>query len=120
MAEAKPPSTTDLLLLIAVFQFVKSPDTTADFGEDYYLNEPTTTEERTLRESLPNALWLRSPKAAWNSVKFRDWLIATLLASVTDNKHDFTTITEPLIMSLDLLSKEFKRGMAGMTNEIDE
>ena len=82
MAEAKPPSTTDLLLLIAGLQLVKSPETNADFGEDYYLNEPTTTEERTLRESLPNALWLRSPKAAWDSVKFRDWLIGTTTSSV--------------------------------------
>ena len=120
MAEAKPPSTTDLLLLAAGLQLVKSPETNADFGEDYYLNEPTTTEERTLRESLPNPLWLRSPKAAWDSVKFRDWIIGTLAASVTGSKHDFTTISEPLIMSLDVLSKEFKRGMAGITNEIDE
>lgn len=120
MAEAKPPSTTDLLLLIAGLHLPKSPDTTADSGEDYYLNEPTTTEERTLRETLPNGLWLRSPKAAWESVKFRDWLIATLVAGAAGNKHDFTTISEPLIMSLDLLGKEFKRGMAGITKEIDE
>ena len=120
MAEAKSPSTTDLLLLIAGLQLLKSPDTTADFGEDYYLNEPTTSEERTLRESQPNPLWLRSPKAAWDSVKFRDWLIGTLAAGIAGNKHEFTAISEDLTMSMDVLSKEFKRGMAGMTREIDE
>lgn len=120
MAEAKPPSTTDLLLLIAGFQLLKNPDTTADSGEDYYLNEPTTTEERTLRETLPNLLWLSSPKAAWDSVHFRDWLIATLAAGIASHKQEFTAISEPMLISLDVLSKEFKPGMAGITNEIAE
>jgi uncharacterized protein DUF6603 len=120
MAEAKPPSTTDLLLLIAGLQLPKSPDTTADFGEDYYLNEPGNTEERTLRESLPNPLWLRNPKSAWDSVRFRDWLIATLAANIASHKQEFTAISEPMLISLDVLSKEFKRGMAGITNEISE
>jgi uncharacterized protein DUF6603 len=120
MAESKPPSTTDLLLLIAGLQLLKAPDTSADFGADYYLNEPTTTEERTLRESQSNQLWLRSPKTAWNSVKFRDWLIATLLANIASHKNEFSAISEPMIMSMDVLSKEFKPGMAGMTNEIRE
>lgn len=110
MAEAKPPSTTDLLLLIAGLNLIKNPDTTADSGEDYYLNEATTTKVRTLRESLPNPLWLRNPKAAWNDVRFRDWLIATLSANITDHKHEFTAISERLLMSLDVLSKEFKPG----------
>ncbi|HEU4768280.1 MAG TPA: hypothetical protein VFS77_12935, partial [Pyrinomonadaceae bacterium] len=120
MADAKPPSTTDLLLLIAGLKLPKSPDTTADSGEDFYLNEPTTNEQRTLRETQDNGLWLRNPKTAWNNVKFRDWLIATLVAGVADNKHDFTAISEPLIMSMDLLSKEFKPAMAGITKEIEE
>ncbi|HKS08098.1 MAG TPA: DUF6603 domain-containing protein, partial [Pyrinomonadaceae bacterium] len=120
MADPQPPSTTDLLLLIAGLQLIKKPDTTADSGEDYYLNEPTTKEVRTLRESQSNQLWLRDPKAAWTSVKFRDWLIATLLAGVADHKVEFTAIAEPLLFSMDVLSKEFKPGMAGMTNEISE
>jgi hypothetical protein len=120
MADAKPPSTTDLLLLIAGLQLIKSPDKTADAGEDYYLNEPTTKEERTLRESLPNPFWLRNPKTAWKDVQFRDWLIATLVGNFTDHKHDFTAISEPMLFSMDLLSKEFKPGMSGMTNEISE
>lgn len=120
MADAKPPTTTDLLLLIFGLQTPRNPDKTADLGEDYYLNPPTTNEERTLRETQGNPVWLKSPKEAWNSVKFRDWLIATVITGVAGNKHDFTAISEPLIMSLDLLSKEFKPGMAGITREIQE
>ena len=119
MADAKPPSTTDLLLLLFGLQVPKNPDKTADFGEDYYLNAPTTTEERTLRDSHANPFWLRSPKAAWNDVKFRDWIIANLIANIASNKSDFTAISEPIVMSMDLLSKEFKPGMAGITNEIN-
>lgn len=120
MADPQPPSTTDLLLLIAGLQLIKKPDTTADSGEDYYLNEPTTKEARTLRESQSNPLWLRDPKAAWDNVKFRDWLVARLIGGIGDNKNVFTAISEPLLFSMDLLSKEFKPGMAGMTNEISE
>lgn len=120
MADAKPPSTTDLLQLITGLQLPKNPDKTADFGEDYYLNAPTTTEERTLRELQPNPFWLGNPKAAWDSVKFRDWLFATLLAGVADHKTEYKAISEPLLFSIDVLSKEFKPGMAGLTNEISE
>jgi hypothetical protein len=120
MAEAKPPSTTDLLLLIAGLQVLKSPDVTADSGEDYYLNEPTTTEERTLRETLPDPLWLRNPKTAWDKVRFRDWLIATLVSSIASHNQDFSAISEPTLISIDLLSKEFKPGMPGITDEIKD
>jgi hypothetical protein len=120
MADAKPPSTTDLLLLLFGLQVPKNPDKTADFGEDYYLKEATTTEERPLRESFANPLWLRNPKAAWNDVRFRDWLIATLAANIGDHKTDFTAISEPMVMSMDVLSKEFKPGMAGITKEIED
>lgn len=120
MADAKPPSTTDLLLLITGLQLPKNPDKSADFGEDFYLNEPTTTEERTLRETQSNPFWLGSPKAAWDGVKFRDWLIATLVAGIADHKTEYTAISEPLLFSMDVLSKEFKPGMAGITKEIEE
>ena len=118
MAEEKP-STTDLLQLIAGLRVLKKPDVTADFGEDYYLNEPTTTDERTLRETTPNPDWLKSPKAAWDNVKFRDWLFATLGAGIAGNEQEFNAISEPMFISMDLLSKEFKRGMAGITTELD-
>jgi hypothetical protein len=120
MAEIKPPSTTDLLLLITGLRVLKTPDLTADSGEDYYLNEPTTTEERTLRESQPNPFWLAGPKVAWDSVRFRDWLIATLASNIASHKQEFNAISEPMLISLDVLSKEFKPGMAGITREIEQ
>ena len=78
------------------------------------MNQPPLKNAR-CASPLSNPLWLRNPKAAWDSVKFRDWLIATLAANIADNKHEFTAISEPMLMSMDVLSKEFKPGMAGIT-----
>jgi len=85
MADAKPPSTSDLLLLMTGLQIVKTPDTTAHSGEDYYLNPPIQTRERALRETISNPQYLYNPFAAWNEVRFRDWLISSLFAGITDN-----------------------------------
>src|SRR5262245_51272214 len=120
MAEAQPPSTTDLLLLLAGLKVLKNPDLKAQSGEAYYLNEPTTKEERTLRDALLNTAWLESPKTAWDDVRFRDWLISKLAAGIADHKQLFTTISEPLVVSMDVLSKEFKPAMQGMTLEIQQ
>ena len=120
MAEAESPSTKDLLLLITGLQVLKEPPAKAEAGEYYWLNEPVSDEARTLRESILNPNWLLSPKAAWEGVRFRDWLIANLIGNFTDHKHDFTAISEPLIASIDILSKEFKYDMAGVTDEIRE
>ena len=106
MADAKPPSTSDLLLLMMGLQIVKAPDKTADSGEDYYLNPPLQTRERTLRETTGNPQYLNNPLAAWREVRFRDWLISKLFAAITDNKHDFTAISEPVLYSMDLLGKK--------------
>lgn len=120
MADAKPPSTSDLLLLIPGFQFVKNPDTTAHSGEDYYLNPPVRTDERTLRETVSNPLYLNSPKAAWDKVRFRDWLIATLIGNIAGKKHDFSAISEPVLYSFDLLGNKFDRNIDGMSDEIKQ
>jgi hypothetical protein len=63
---------------------------------------------------------LASPKIAWTKVKYRDWLIATLLEEVAGHKQEFIAISEPLIASIDLLSKEFTRDMKGVTDAIRE
>ena len=81
MADAKPPSTSDLLQLMLGLQLVKAPDKTADSGEDYYLNPPVQTGERTLRETISNPLYLINPSTAWKEVRFRDWLISKLFAA---------------------------------------
>src|SRR6185295_13161333 len=120
MADAKPPSTSDLLLLMTGIQVVKAPDKTAHSGEDYYLNPPVQTSERTLRETIGNPLYLHNPSAAWKEVRFRDWLISRIFAGITDNKHDFTAISEPVLYSLDLLGKKYERGAPGVTEAIEQ
>src|SRR6185369_15858233 len=120
MADAKPPSTSDLLLLMTGLQLVKAPDTTADAGEDYYLNPPLQTRERTLRETFANPLYLFNPLAAWKEVRFRDWLISKLFAGITDNKHDFTAISEPVLYSMDLLGKKYEIGAPGVSKTIEQ
>jgi hypothetical protein len=120
MAEGKPPSTTDLFLLIAGVQVLKSPDDTADSGEDYYLNEPQRTEERTLRDTSWNRLWFSSPGAAWEKVRYRDWLIARLAQSIASDKPEFSAISELLLVFDGRVVQRVHHGMAGATNEINE
>jgi uncharacterized protein DUF6603 len=120
MAEVKSPSTKDLLLLILGLQVPKTPPANADSGDVYWLNEITTEDERTLRDSQLNSLWLSSPEKAWEGVRFRDWLIATLIRSLADNKNEFVALSEPLLASIDLLGKEFTRDMNGVTDAIKQ
>ncbi|HKR13831.1 MAG TPA: DUF6603 domain-containing protein [Pyrinomonadaceae bacterium] len=116
MAEAEPPSTKDLLLLITGLHSLKAPPTSATSGETYYLNETHTA----LRESDLTHGWLLSPKAAWSKVQYRDWLIATFLKNAAGHNQEFVAISEPLILSFDVLSKEFSRDMKGATDAIRE
>ncbi len=116
MAEAESPSTKDLLLLITGLYSLKTPPAGATSGETYYLNETRTA----LRESDVTFGWLLSPEAAWKKVKYRDWLIATLLENIADHKQEFIAISEPLIASIDVLGKEFSRTMKGATDAIKE
>src|SRR6185295_2631291 len=73
-----------------------------------------------LRDSQLNSLWLSSPEKAWKDVRFRDWLIATLIRSIADNKQEFVAVSEPLLASIDVLSKEFARDVAGVTPAIEQ
>ena len=118
MADPKPPSTSDLFQLITGLKQVTTPDTTADSGADYYLNEPKTNEARTLRETKTNDSWLSSPQAAWDAVKFRDWLIATVFGNIAGNKSEFTALSEPVMFSKDVLAKTFTPAMEGVTDAI--
>jgi hypothetical protein len=120
MADAKPPSTSDLLLLLTAIQIVKEPNKTAASAEDYYLNPPGQSGERTLRETSGNPEYLYNPFQAWKGVRFRDWLIATLFAGIADNKHDFTAISEPVLYSMDLLGKKYEIGGPGVTKAIEQ
>ena len=120
MADAKPPSTSDLLQLMTGLQIVKTPDTTANSGEDYYLNPPVQTRDRTLRETVSNPKYLNDPFDAWRQVRFRDWLISKLFAGITDNKHDFTAISEPVLYSMDLLGKKYEIGAPGVSSSWED
>jgi hypothetical protein len=114
------PSTKDLLFLITGLAKIKEAPATAQIGRDYWLTEPTRNDGRKLRESYANIPWLLNPKLAWDSVRFRDWLIATLVQNLADNKNEFSAISEPLIASIDVLGKEFTRDMKGVTPEIEQ
>ena len=118
MAEEKSPSTKDLLLLITGFYVPKSPPSTAGSGAVYWLKEATTNEDRELRESKFNDKWLSSPMDAWDNVRFRDWLIATLFGTIAKYKYDFVAISEPLLASIDVLEKEFTHDMIGVSDTI--
>src|ERR1044072_4698169 len=118
VADPKPPSPSDLFQLITGLKQVTTPDTTADSGADYYFNVPKSKEARKLREKKTNDSWLGSPKAAWDAVKFRDWLIATVFGNIAGNKSEFTALSEPVMFSKDVLAKTFTPAMEGVTDAI--
>lgn len=107
MAEEKSLSTKDLFLLMTgIFKLKSSPPRDKDTpGEKYWLDD-----KGALRESEWNDISLASPSVAWECVPHRDWLISKIVANITSNKHDFTTLSdsEPLLYSMDALTKEFK------------
>ncbi len=120
MAEIKSPSTKDLLLLITGFYVLKSPPQKADSGQAYWLTEGTATEDRALRESKLNPKWAASPAAAWDSVRFRDWLLTALFGELANHSSDFVAISEPVLASIDVLGKEFTNDMIGLSESIKE
>jgi len=118
MAEVKSPSTKDLLLLITGFHVLKAPPQNADSGQAYWLTEGTATEDRTLRESKFNPNWLVSPAAAWDGVRFRDWLLTALFGEIASHKNEFVAISEPVLASVDVLGKEFTNDMKDLSEPI--
>jgi hypothetical protein len=102
MADVKPLSTKDLFLLMVGWNRLKKPPSKADKAENYWLDNGS------LRDSEWNWEWPFSPKDAWESVRYRDWLMANIAANLTDSNQDFIAISEPLFVSLDLLPSEIK------------
>ena len=115
---AESPSTKDLLLLIFGLYAQKKRPENANSGKAYWLKESTNKDDRILRDSEFNLGWITSPKAAWEGVRFRDWLIATVFSEIADNHHGFVAISEPLLASMDVLDKEFTHDMRGVTDTI--
>ncbi len=116
MADAKSHSTKDLLLLLVGLYKLQHPQSASiASAEDYWLND----NKDSLRDSEWNWMWLLSPQAAWESVVHRDWLIAQILSNLAGQKQEFGALSEPLLASIDLLSKEFKPRMGHSTDAID-
>jgi hypothetical protein len=105
MAEGDSLSTTDIFLLMVGLYKLKDPQNDADSGDKYWLKNGV------LRESEWNLNWFASPQKAWESVRHRDWLIANLAVKITGQNQDFSAISEPMLVSLDVLSDEIKPGM---------
>ena len=120
MAEDKSPSTKDLFLLIVGLYKLKVPNDDTGSGEQYWLNDEGSPDEGSLRKLDWNWDWFGSPKQAWEKVPYRDWLIATLAANVTGGTHDFSAISEPMLISLDVLTNEFKPDTPGVSDAIKQ
>src|SRR5215213_1549981 len=118
MAEVKSFSTKDLILLMTGLEVLKSPPASAGMGQVYWLTEGTTTEDRALRDSQFNLRWILSPMAAWDGVRFRDWLLAALFGEIANHKNEFVAIAEPLLASIDVLGKDFTHDMKDVSDAI--
>jgi hypothetical protein len=114
MADVKPLSTKDLFLFMVGWNRLKKPPSKADKAEDYWLDNGS------LRDSEWNWEWPFSPKDAWESVRYRDWLMANIAANLTDGNQDFIAISEPLFVSLDLLPSEIKPDMPDASEAIKQ
>jgi uncharacterized protein DUF6603 len=121
MAEGKSHSTKDLFLLMVGLYKLKEPPPRqeATSAEKYWLKDEGP-DKGSLRELEWNPLWLYSPMIAWERVRYRDWLIAKIAANAAGDKQDFIAISEPLLASLDLLTKEFKPGMPKASDAIKQ
>ena len=105
MAEGEPLSTTDLFLLaIGLYKLKDSRPEAIATGEEYYLDD----KKRSLRETAWNQMWLAFPAWEWVKVRHRDWLLTNIVANLVGGTSDFGALSEHVLGSLDVLSKEFK------------
>ncbi|MGH9765158.1 MAG: hypothetical protein ACREAC_30350, partial [Blastocatellia bacterium] len=113
MAEDKSHSTKDLFLLaIGLAKLAEEGSKDPIPAAQYYLKDGA------LRETKWNWDWFSSPLNELSKVRYRYWLIGNLAANLTGSDQNFVAISEPMLVSKDLLSKEFKPGMPEATNEI--
>lgn len=105
MAEGEPLSTLDLFLLaIGLYKLKESRSANIASGAEYYLDDKT----KALRETDWNKMWLALPEQEWKNVRHRDWLLGNLVGNLVGGTSDFSALSEPVFVSLDVLSKEFK------------
>ena len=115
MAESEPLSTKDLfLLMVGMHKLVKPRPLNPMPPEKYYL------EDGKLRESKWNWDWLASPQHEWEQVRYRDWLMANLVENLVGHNQDFSAISEPMLVSLDVLSNEIKPSMPNPSDAIKQ
>jgi hypothetical protein len=113
MAEAKSHSTKDLFLLaIGLFKLAQPGPKDPVPAELYYLKDGE------LRETQWNWDWLTNPSREWEQVRYRDWLIGNIAANVAGQDPNFVAVSEPIMVSMDLLTNEFKPNMKGATDAI--
>ncbi len=115
MAEGKSLSTKDLfLLMMGMHKLVRPRPLNPMPPEEYYLKDGE------LRESKWNWDWLASPAHAWQQVRYRDWLMANLVDNLVGHNQDFSAISEPMLVSLDVLTNEIKPGMSNASDAIKQ
>src|SRR5215207_4807711 len=112
----EPLSTKDLFLLAVGLYNLKKPGPQTS-ARDYYLDKD---KQCALRETEWNVGWLASPGSAWEKVRYRDWLLANIVAELTGSTNDLTSISEPVFATLDLLGSEFRPGMPNASDAIKQ
>lgn len=117
MAEDKPLSTKDLFLLLVGLRKLDDPGPKSS-PKKYYLKDDGSEGDGSLRDSSWNWDWLSSPAIELMKVLYPDWLMANIAANLTGGKQDFSAISEPVFVSLDLLAKEFKPNMPDASDAI--
>ena len=115
MAEGKALSTKDLFLLMVGLYKLKQPKNDAASAETYWLKDKDS-----LRDSELNLDWFKSPADAWESVRYREWLVANIASNLTGGNQDFVAISEPVFVSLDLLPNEIKPDMLDASEAIKQ
>ena len=112
MSEQAFYSTKDGLMLIVGLKALDKPPAAHSSGADYWFDNGK------LRETKWNWDWILSPKAAWEQVPYRDWLIAGLLVNMVGQQQEFLAISEPILVSFNLLASEIKPEMRTASERI--
>ena len=99
-------------MLIVGLKTLDKPPVTHSSGADYWFDNGK------LRETRWNWDWFSSPKAAWEQTPYRDWLIAGLLVNMVGQRQEFLAISEPVLVTFDLLASEIKPEMRTASERI--
>lgn len=114
MAEGEPLSTLELFMLAIGFYKLKEPrpQTTAS-GAEYYLDDA--------KKSLRETVWSQViSETEWKTVRHRDWLLGNILGNLVGGTSDYNALSEPVFLSLDVLSKEFRSGVLTNTEVVKQ